>query len=168
LIHHHSGELFVFPLSKQQFDELGVKPTAGQMSLYQARNPDPVAPQPTIKLADLQIDDAQALDGSRQLTGKVMAELTQPYSRLTMRIIYRLPMVTVCSFAPLREIPEKKGWLEFSFRGVNAHAAGGPAPYAGPLAVFVDVCTRPDAAAPLAQPRIVISNPLGALVQVRR
>src|SRR5262245_25242749 len=138
LLYGRSGELFVFELTPEQAKAANIAPN-GTVFKSTTEQKDLKRPAPRVKLADLAVENAQALDAGKRITGTVSCKLLEKGpGGLTLRFSGVSGAQTITASQPLDEADLASGRpVSFSFGALNE--AGGTTP-SGPLVVLLEVC----------------------------
>jgi hypothetical protein len=135
------GDFFLFELSAAQAQRLGLEPKSTSAETYKrsGQRQEIVA-----KLDGLKFDGGTGLDGGQRITGHVdVQRLKATDEKFAVRITYRANGSTTMGFHYLEEpLPAAKGPVKFSFSAVNGKED--EKKFAGPMPVFVDLCTVKD------------------------
>jgi hypothetical protein len=132
-----AGVFFAFELTEDQARRAGFDPE-GVITRQGPKRGSARQAQPLVHLDRLSIDNAARVSGDRSLTGSAVCHFfAEPRGELVVRITYKLKGSTVEITKPLRDLPQD-GVLRLSIDAINRDNKD---PHAGPLPLFVDVCS---------------------------
>ena len=123
-------------------------------------------PNAAVKIGKVEIDHSDKLDGAQPITGHVNLEKVGSFpegSHPSLRFSYFMGSTTTMEYSALIEADRAGGRIAFKINAVNGSMGVISTPsYAGPLAIFVDVCAEelPSKSA------TICSNAVAVLVKV--
>jgi hypothetical protein len=164
LVFGFAGELFVFELSGARAKKLGLGAFDADYATAGGKRLDKRKAKPAAKLEVPEIKNASRLNRNKKITGQVACETLRPGKRTyALRLSYQVGGSWTHQFYPLNKLPsKKKGTFRFSFKPL---ATGkDDRTFAGPVALFLDLCTLKQKAG--STEIRIYSNTVGLLVDV--
>ncbi len=163
LVFGFAGELFVFELSGARAKKLRLGALDADYATAGGKRLDKRTADPVAKLESPEIKNANRLGRKKKITGRVACQtLRARKGKYALRLSYQAGGSWTHQFYPLKKLPKEKGTLRFSFKSLGTGKGGKS--FAGPVAVFLDLCTLKQKAG--GTEIKIHSNTVGMLVDV--
>lgn len=155
---------FVFEFTADEAHALQLDADAVKHTSTGGAPRDQRLPTAAVKIGKVEIDHADNIDGAQPITGQVTLENLGPFpagSHPALRVGYFMTNTVSTQYSPIREADRAGATIPFKIDAVHTSVGGESNSYAGPLAIFFEVCTEDGA-----QLATVCSDTVAAVVNV--
>jgi WD40 repeat protein len=140
-----AGQFFVFELTDDQLKSLDIDSDTTRVQTG-TRHLDRREVAPLVQIERPKLDGGTSLDGKKAVSGEVAFKATKQLPKgLAVRLSYVGPGGTVGQFQYLEKgLPENAATVPFRFKAINSEGDSDDKDIAGPLVLFLDLCTVDD------------------------